>query len=223
MKRIFMIGVIGFSAAAILLVGVLLGVLVTPARAQIGQVLEQAAERVQSIAANTIASASASAGTQAQTPGTQLKEEKGILVAGVFQASPADKAGLVRGDIILEVDGKAANTQSELRDILSQRKAGDALKLLVQHGDAQKTVTVTLAEQPVSAPAVQATPQKSPRSGTQDNPPQRQKGLKQSGAYLGIIPVSTGQYRVTVKEFTSQQGARIIQVAVGSPAEAAGL
>lgn len=223
MKRIFIIGVIGFSAVSILLVGVLLGVLVTPARAQIGQVLEQAAHRVQSITANTIASASASAETQAQTPGTQLKDEKGILVAGVFQDSPADKAGLVRGDIILEVDGKAVNTQSELGDILNQHKAGDALKLLVQRGDATKTVTVTLAEQPVSAPSAQATPQKSPRSGAKDNPPQWQKGLKQSGAYLGIIPIGAGQYRVTVKEFTSQQGARITQVAVGSPAETAGL
>ena len=43
----------------------------------------------------------------------------------VVTGSPADKAGLARGDIILSVDGTAVNTQSDLRNILSQHKAGD--------------------------------------------------------------------------------------------------
>ena len=125
----------------------------------------------------------------------------------------------MRGDIILEIDGQAVNTYSDISGILGKHKAGDALKLLVQHGDAQKTVTVTLAEQPAAAPAAQATPQ----SGRQNKQPNRQKGLLQSGPYLGIIPISAGQYSVKVEQFSSQTGARITQVAAGSPAETAGL
>ncbi len=217
MKRFFIIGVIGFVAVVILMMGALLAVLVTPARAQVGQVLGRAVERAQSIVANAATNA------QAQTPGAQLKDEKGILVAGVFQGSPADQAGLVRGDIILNVDGQAVNTYSELSSILSQHKAGDALKLQVQHGDTQKTVTATLAEQPAATTTTQATPQSTPQSGAQNNNPNRQKGLLQSGPYLGIVPIGVGQFNFKVEEFSNQPGARITQVAAGSPAEKAGL
>jgi len=43
-----------------------------------------------------------------------LKEPKGALVASVSEGSPADKAGLKAGDIILEFDGKKINTMRKL-------------------------------------------------------------------------------------------------------------
>jgi S1-C subfamily serine protease len=230
MKRFFIIGVIGFAAVVILMMGALLAVLVTPARAQVGALVGQAVERAQALAAapNLVANASA----QAQAPGTQRKDEKGILIAGVFTDSPADKAGLVRGDIILEAAGKAVNTSGDLSGILSQHKAGDTLDLLVQHGDTQKTVTVTLAEQPggatSGATSAQATPQGTPQGtpqAVQPNQPNRQKSLLKSGPYLGIVPIGAGEFGLRVEKFSGQPepGARITQVATGSPAEKAGL
>ncbi len=211
MKRILIIGIAGVGLAAMLIVGLMLAVTVTPARAQIAQAIRQAAKLrpVAEFQAQTTA-----------TPPVQLKAEKGILVGGVFQNSPADQAGLVRGDILLQVDGQAVNTVADLKTALSSHKAGDTLQLLVQHGDNQKTISVTLAESPLAAQ--NSTPQATPA------PAQNQRGKKGfllGSPYLGIIPVGVGQFK---GEFgldlkNEQPGAYIAQVTSNSPAEKAGL
>jgi serine protease Do len=61
-----------------------------------------------------------------------LKERKGALVAQVFPGSPAEKAGLKQGDIILEFDGKEVADSKELPRIVASTPSG-------------KTVTVKLS------------------------------------------------------------------------------
>ena len=68
----------------------------------------------------------------------------GVLVTAVQAGSPADKAGVARGDIILEADGKTVNTPPELAAAINAKKAGDTLSLKLRHGDNEKTATVTL-------------------------------------------------------------------------------
>ncbi len=48
-----------------------------------------------------------------------LKETKGVLITQVSKDSPADKGGLEKGDIILEVGGKPAENESQLRGLIS--------------------------------------------------------------------------------------------------------
>ncbi len=80
-------------------------------------------------------------------PDTQSNQEEGILVSSVEPDSPADKAGLVRGDIILALDGEAVNNSAELVDLLGNYQAGDEVDLTILHGDDQSSLQVTLAEQ----------------------------------------------------------------------------
>ena len=68
----------------------------------------------------------------------------GILVFAVQPGSPAEKAGVARGDIILAADGTAVNTPMDLHRLIAAKKQGDAVSLKLQHGDATKTVSVTL-------------------------------------------------------------------------------
>jgi len=70
--------------------------------------------------------------------------DAGVLVVAVQPASPAQKAGLARGDIILEANGTAVNDAADLRQALAGRSAGDTVTLKVRHGDAQKSLTVTV-------------------------------------------------------------------------------
>ncbi len=51
--------------------------------------------------------------------------DAGILVGAVTPDSPGAKAGIVRGDIILEANGKAVNQPVQLADIVKGLKAGD--------------------------------------------------------------------------------------------------
>lgn len=84
------------------------------------------------------------AGAATNSASEGLVASSGVLISGVQAGGPADKAGIVRGDIILEADGKAVNTPGALQAAIDAKKSGDTLALKVKHGDAEKTVTVTL-------------------------------------------------------------------------------
>lgn len=60
-----------------------------------------------------------------------LDEVSGILVNQVIDDSAADKAGMKKGDIILEVNGKKVNTSQELQSQIALFRAGDKVKLTV--------------------------------------------------------------------------------------------
>ncbi len=64
----------------------------------------------------------------------------------VIPGSPADKAGLVENDIILEVDGQKIDSTNTLAKAISLHKPGDEVSLKISHQGSEKTVKVTLEE-----------------------------------------------------------------------------
>ena len=76
----------------------------------------------------------------------QEQAEAGIVIAAVAPDGPAAKAGVVRGDILLEIDGQAVNTPLQLQRRLTELEAGSQVTLKVLHGDEERTLTVTLGE-----------------------------------------------------------------------------
>lgn len=73
----------------------------------------------------------------------------GIFVAGVNEGSAAEKAGLKKGDIIVEADGEKVTTFDELVAKMNRHSAGDKFELTVVRDDDEKTITVTLDEKEV--------------------------------------------------------------------------
>ncbi len=61
----------------------------------------------------------------------QLDEPKGALIAGVSEGSPAEKAGIKPGDIILEFDGKKIKTMRNLPKIVASTDVGKNVKLKI--------------------------------------------------------------------------------------------
>ena len=55
-----------------------------------------------------------------------------VWVGGVAPGSPADRAGIRKGDQLVEIDGVEINTWRDLTDRISASKAGDRVTLLVQ-------------------------------------------------------------------------------------------
>jgi S1-C subfamily serine protease len=55
-----------------------------------------------------------------------------VIIGGVAPGSPADKAGLKKGDRILEFDGVDLKTWRDLTDRIAASTAGDVVTLLVQ-------------------------------------------------------------------------------------------
>jgi serine protease Do len=72
-------------------------------------------------------------------------EGGGVLVLEVMEDTPASKAGLKSGDVILSVGGKDVANTDELRDALSDRDEG-AVDLRVLRNGAPQTISVTLEE-----------------------------------------------------------------------------
>ncbi len=61
----------------------------------------------------------------------KLETAEGALVASVSEKSPADKAGVKAGDIILEFDGKRIDTMRTLPKLVAQTKVGKKVKLKI--------------------------------------------------------------------------------------------
>ena len=61
----------------------------------------------------------------------KLKKPEGALVASVGENSPADKAGIKAGDIILEFDGKKIDTMRTLPKVVANTKVGKSVQLKV--------------------------------------------------------------------------------------------
>lgn len=72
----------------------------------------------------------------------------GCYVRAVSEFSPAEKAGLKIGDIIIKADGTQVKTMDELNDIKNKHSIGDTMTLTISRDGKEQDVSVTLAEQP---------------------------------------------------------------------------
>ena len=61
----------------------------------------------------------------------KLKKPEGALVASVGQNSPAERAGIKAGDIILEFDGKKINTMKKLPNVVASTEVGKSVELKI--------------------------------------------------------------------------------------------
>lgn len=82
--------------------------------------------------------------------GYQLSIDKGVYVFQVSLESPAGRAGLQRGDVILSIDDKEVNSVAEVRSDIAARKVGDKVKVKYDRDGKENTVEVTLQEMPQS-------------------------------------------------------------------------
>ena len=74
--------------------------------------------------------------------------DRGVLVVAVAAGSPADAAGLLVGDVLVELDGHAIQSPEELLQVLGQDRVGRAVTVRVIRGAAAQALTVTIGERP---------------------------------------------------------------------------
>ncbi len=72
----------------------------------------------------------------------------GVYVQSVENFSPAEKAGLKAGDVIIKADGKDITTMDELTEIKNSHQIGDSITLVVNRNGEEKEFSITLDETP---------------------------------------------------------------------------
>ena len=77
-----------------------------------------------------------------------LKKSNGALVSDVAKDSPAAKAGIIRGDVILEFNGKEVKDVSSLRNMVAQSKTGSEVSMKILRSGKEYTVKVIIVEMP---------------------------------------------------------------------------
>ena len=70
---------------------------------------------------------------------------EGVYVYQVFSDSPAEAAGISRGDIIVEFDGQQVKTKQELNNAKNQKSIGDKVKVKVYRGGDYQELEITLS------------------------------------------------------------------------------
>ncbi len=77
-----------------------------------------------------------------------LEQEHGALIADIGKDTPASKADLQRGDIIVSMDGKEVKDATELKNMVASTAPGTKVTLGIIRQGEKKEVSVTLGEFP---------------------------------------------------------------------------
>src|SRR2546422_4277933 len=80
----------------------------------------------------------------------------GPAISAVIADSPAEKAGLQRGDVVKSIDGTAVANMSNIRNAIKDKKPGDNVSLSITRGGNAQDVTVTLEARPEPLPFASA-------------------------------------------------------------------
>ncbi|MDP2661095.1 MAG: trypsin-like peptidase domain-containing protein [Dehalococcoidia bacterium] len=75
-----------------------------------------------------------------------LKQETGLIVVGTEPGSPADKGGLLMGDVLVDLGGYPINDGEDLQAVLSAQEVGKSITLSVVRGGEARDLTVTPGE-----------------------------------------------------------------------------
>jgi serine protease Do len=114
-----------------------------------------------------------------------VKENTGALVAGITADSPAQKAGILEGDIILKFDGKDVTTMRGLPRLVAQTPIGKDVDVEVLRKGQKRTLRVAVGR---------LTEEDEPsKSSAKDAPKNKGKGKSKEPEKQGSTPKPSGQ------------------------------
>jgi serine protease Do len=139
--------------------------------------------------------------------GLGLDIDSGILVQDVVPDQPAQKAGIERGDVIVEFDGETVRDDNRFRLKVGSTPPGTTVPLVVVRDGKRKSMEVTLGERTEN----EIVASEEPRGG--------------GGEWLGlrVDDASGSEVRRRFDLERGQQGVVVVDVAEGSPAAEAGI
>jgi membrane-associated protease RseP (regulator of RpoE activity) len=77
-----------------------------------------------------------------------IKEDRGVLISEVLDDSPAEKAKLEAGDVIVKADGERIEDTPDLHEAIAEHEEGDEIELVVVRHGKEKKLKAILEERP---------------------------------------------------------------------------
>jgi serine protease Do len=74
----------------------------------------------------------------------KLKLDNGVYVNVLNQGSPADKAGIKEGDVIIKIENKVVNSKADFSEQIAYHRPGDKIKVIAKRNGTEKEFTLTL-------------------------------------------------------------------------------
>jgi serine protease Do len=116
------------------------------------------------------------------------KDESGVLVSDTTENGPADKAGIKRGDIIIEYDGRRVEEPYQIRNMVANNAPGEEHTLKVMREGNPLTITVVIGELPVDMQGEPGDYQNVFKGiGAQEITPELAKKMNIPGRIKGVI------------------------------------
>ena len=78
----------------------------------------------------------------------KLEGTNGSLITGVMKDTPADVAGLKRGDVVIEINGEQIKNSNHLRNEIANAGAGSDIELIVIRDSGKRKFLIRLDERP---------------------------------------------------------------------------
>jgi serine protease Do len=75
-----------------------------------------------------------------------VPDGEGALITEVMEGTPAEKAGLKAGDVIVQVDQEKVGSPGDVSSIIRNKEKGDKVELLVMREKAKKTISLEVDE-----------------------------------------------------------------------------
>src|SRR5690606_22248555 len=130
---------------------------------------------------------------------------EGVLISSVEPGSPAEKAGLERGDVVISFAGKSVDTLSRFRNRVAATPPGSRQRIEILRDGKERTLSVELGTLPAAEAERAPQPDAAPSFG------------------MEVAPLSPAARTELNVPDSIEQGVVVTGVLPGSPAAAAGL
>jgi serine protease Do len=164
--------------------------------------------------------------TSERAKALNLKEDRGAEVTSVEDDSPAAKAGLKEGDVVLEFNGQAVQGQAQLARLVQETPAGRQAKITVSRGGATQTITATIGSKragPGVLMGMRSEPFVMPDIRIPELPDIPQVQMNLQNRRLGIVGEALNSDDQLSDFFGVKEGVLVKSVLKNSAAEKAGL
>jgi serine protease Do len=133
-----------------------------------------------------------------------IGKARGVVVSEVSKDSPAEKAGLKQGDIVLAFEGKEIGNTVDLRNMVVETAPGTGVQVTILRDGKEKKIKIELGELPVEEEAAADT---------------REKVESEIGVQVQTLTPSLAE-RLGLDQ---AEGVIVAKVKAGSPAQSAGI